>query len=160
MTAKSPPDITVFDIADWFLAKAEDEGKPLKHMKLQKLVYFAYGWYSAYHDVPLFRETICAWQHGPVVEELYQKYKPFKKYPIEVADIVSPQVDEDVLSILVEVWETYSHCTDTHLRNITHRPDAPWSKVYNSRDWSIEIPLTDIRDYFTTLKDKFNNDPA
>ena len=156
MTAKSPPH-TVFDIADWFLAKAKSEGKDLKHMKLQKLVYFAYGWYIAYFDKPLFPETICAWQHGPVVVELYQKYKPFKEYPIEVDETANPQVEADVLSILVEVWETYAYCTDSHLRNITHRPDAPWSKVYNRRDRSIEIPPSDIQNYFKTLKNKYDN---
>ena len=149
---------TVFDIADWFLARAKEEGKPLKHMKLQKLVYFAYGWYFIDSDTPLFPQTICAWQHGPVVEELYQQYKSFKKYPIEVDDVSYPQFDNVVLDVLGEVWETYSPCTDTHLRNITHRPDAPWSKVYNSRDRNIEIPPSVIRDYFKDLNAKYDND--
>ena len=47
MNPTSLPDITVFDIADWFLARTKAEEKPLKHMKLQKFVYFAYGWYCA-----------------------------------------------------------------------------------------------------------------
>ena len=156
MSSTSPP-YSVFEIADWFLARAKSANMPLKHMKLQKLVYFAYGWYFAYCDKPLFSETICAWQHGPVVEELYQKYKSFKKYPIEVDDITEPHVDEDVLSVLVDVWESYAPATDVHLRNITHRPDAPWSKVYNSTDRSIEIPASYIRDYFKTLKNKYDN---
>ena len=157
MTTKSPPDITVFDIADWFLVRAKSENKDLKHMKLQKLVYFAYGWYYAYFDKALFPETICAWQHGPVVETLYQEYKHFKKYPIDTDGISCPLFDEDVRSILGDVWETYAPCTDTHLRNITHRPDSPWSKVYNSRDRSIEIPPSDIHHYFTSLKNEYDN---
>jgi|GEM_PF-4384082 len=47
MSPKSPPDITVFDIANWFLMQAKGEVMPLTHMKLQKLVYFAYGWCTA-----------------------------------------------------------------------------------------------------------------
>ena len=155
MTTKSPPDITVFDIADWFLARAKSENDPLKHMKLQKLVYFAYGWYFIYSEEPLFPQKICAWQHGPVVEELYQKYKSFKKHPIDVEDIPCPQFDSDVLDVLDDIWRIYSPCTDTHLRNITHRQDAPWTKVYNSRDRSIEIPASDIRDYFKMLQRKY-----
>jgi len=151
MSPKTPPN-SVFEIADWFLLRAKSEDKPLKHMKLQKLVYFAYGWYCAYFDKPLFGETIWAWQHGPVVEELYHKYKQFKKYPIEMDGIADPQIGEDVLSILVEVWESYSHCTDSHLQNITHRPDSPWSKVYNRRDRNIEIPTPDIQEYFKRIR--------
>ena len=149
--------ITVLDVANWFLAKSKDEGVDLRHMKLQKLVYFAYGWYSVDMDEPLFSEQVCAWPHGPVVEDLYQKYKLFKKNPIEVDDISYPPVSEEVRSILEEVWEIYSPCTDTHLRNITHRHEAPWSKVYNNRDRNIEIPYSDIQNYFKTLKNKYDN---
>ena len=64
---------TVFDIANWFMAKAKSEGKKLKHSKLQKLVYFTYGWYFAYYDKQLFSEAIYARDHGTVVKELYHQ---------------------------------------------------------------------------------------
>ena len=88
MIPKSPPDITVFDIADWFLAKAKLENKPLKHMKLQKLVYFAYGWYCAYRDYsePLFADSIFVWRRGVIVKSLYEKYKHFGDDPIKIEE--------------------------------------------------------------------------
>ena len=128
-------------------------------MKLQKLVYFAYGWYCAYFEQFLFPETIFAWQHGPVVADLYGRFKRFGGNPIDhISDV--PEFDEDVKSILDEVWDVYTPATDIQLSNITHRIDAPWAKVYSKCKWGAEIEPAEIRDYFKTLKNKFDNDPT
>jgi uncharacterized phage-associated protein len=105
---------SVFDIANWFLARAMSENKDLKPMKLQKLVYFAYGWYYAYFDKPLFPEAIFAWKFGPVVGDLYGRFKRFGGKPIMHVDVL-PNFDSDTLSILNDVWDSYSPCTDIHL---------------------------------------------
>jgi len=159
MTAISPPDITVFHIADWFLARSKAEDKPLKHMKLQKLVYFAYGWYYAFYDynVPLFAEEIYAWRYGPVVRDLYEKYKSFGSHPI-IAEIDNDrEFDEDVSRILRHVWGLYASCSDYQLSNITHRHDAPWNKTYRRDEWipyaKIEPEL--IREYFQSLRTQY-----
>jgi uncharacterized phage-associated protein len=147
----------VFNIADWFLAKAKAEDEPLRHMKLQKLVYFAYGWYYAYYDAPLFREVILAWRHGPVVQDLYHKYKSFGGQPITAISDTPPELEEKVVSMLDYVWRVYSQCTDVQLSSITHRPDSPWSNAYNSDEWYAEISPESIRDYFKELIQKYKN---
>ncbi len=68
---------TAFAVANWFIDKAQKSSQTLSHMKLQKLVYLAYGWYYAYYGRPLFLETISAWDHGPVVDALYSVFKKF-----------------------------------------------------------------------------------
>ena len=150
MNPKSPPDITVFDIADWFLAKAKSENKTLKPMKLQKLVYFAYGWYYAFHDNPLFREEILAWRHGPVVKKLYDRFKPFRGKPI-TEDVTPVEFDKQVETILDSVWKAYEPYSDIHLSDITHRPGSPWFRAYDSDEWFAVISPESIRDYFKTL---------
>jgi len=159
MTPKSPPNITVFDIANWFLAKAQGVEKHLKPMKLQKLVYFAYGWYFAHFENSLFPERIFAWRHGPVVADLYGRFKRFKGNPIECVTEI-PKFDDNVTSVLNEVWRVYAPITDVRMSDITHRIDAPWAKVYSESRWGAEIEPTEIRDYFKTLKDKFDNDKS
>ena len=153
MQPKSPSDVTVFDIADWFLAKANNENKPLKPMKLQKLVYFAYGWHYAYLDTPLFPETILAWRHGPVVKELYDRFKSFKGKPIE-ENVTPKKLDAQVETILDSVWTAYGQYPDVHLSAITHRPDSPWTSAYQSDEWYAVIPPESIRDYFKALLEK------
>jgi len=153
MTPESIPDTTVFDIADWFLAKANDENKPLKPMKLQKLVYFAYGWRYAYFDKPLFPETIYAWRHGPVVKELYDRFKPFKGQPI-IEGVTPKKLDVQVETILDSVWKAYGQYSDVHLSDITHRPDSPWASAYRSDEWYAVMTPESIRKYFKELLEK------
>ncbi len=48
-----------------------EAGDVITQLKLQKLMYIAQGIHLALYDAPLFKEEIEAWQHGPVVRELY-----------------------------------------------------------------------------------------
>lgn len=69
------------DIANWFIKRAIQDvqtngGEYITHLKLQKLLYFAQGCYSAMEGKPLFKEKIYAWAHGPVVSAIYPKLSP------------------------------------------------------------------------------------
>ena len=66
------------DIAKWFIfryAEIEEPGEPLTLMKLLKLLYYAEGCSLALNNKSLFEEDILAWEHGPVVSEVYDAYK-------------------------------------------------------------------------------------
>jgi len=158
MNPKSPPNITVFEIADWFLARAKSENKPLKHMKLQKLVYFAYGWYFAfYEDLPLFKQDFYAWRRGIVVKDLFDTYQQFGDSPIIPEMCAILEFDEDVVRLLRHVWELYGECTDSQLNRIVHRPDAPWNRTYRRDEWIpyAKIAPDVIRDYFLSLRAQY-----
>ncbi|WP_110558686.1 Panacea domain-containing protein [Helicobacter cinaedi] len=47
----------------------------LSKLKFQKLLYYAQGYYTALFNKPLFEENIEAWEHGPVVREVYDALK-------------------------------------------------------------------------------------
>jgi uncharacterized phage-associated protein len=69
---------TCFEVANYFLKRQEPEvGDLMTNLKLQKLVYYAQGFYLAMMDSPLFNEPIEAWEHGPVCVPLYHEYKNF-----------------------------------------------------------------------------------
>ena len=68
---KLQSEVTAFDVANYFLSIPEYED--LTNLKLQKLVYYAQGIHLAIYGKPLFNEAIKAWEHGPVVPELYRK---------------------------------------------------------------------------------------
>lgn len=47
-------------------------------LKLQKLLFFAYGIHLTLYDEPLFEdEYFEAWQHGPVLRSVYKEFKNF-----------------------------------------------------------------------------------
>lgn len=114
------------DIADWFLSRDEMSPK-----KLQKLIYYAYAWTLVFHndssdelDNKLFDEPIEAWVHGPVVRELYSKYKPYGYNDIpKVTEVKS--FPEDIEATLSEVWEIYGDFNGNQLESLTHS-ETPW----------------------------------
>lgn len=148
------------DIANFFLDRAEEAGRPMSAMKLQKLVYIAYGWYLALKGERLFNEDIEAWQHGPVISSLYHEFKRFRGSPIEGRatiydydsnDLNIPGVDqgdEDTLSILSRVWDIYSPFSGWALRNKTHQDGTPWKAVYDPKEMSKPIPDDLIAEHF------------
>jgi uncharacterized phage-associated protein len=130
-------------IANFFLELARVEGSPVTPMKLQKLVYYAHGWYSGHTEKPLIDETVEAWQYGPVIESLYHEFKTYGAKPIETLATelnidelqvkpVSPPSEEPIRKFLKSVWNSYSKFTGLALSEMTHASGSPWDITWKS----------------------------
>jgi uncharacterized phage-associated protein len=118
--------ITAFDIATYFLWLTNDTGSFMSNLKLQKLVYYAQAWHLALYDRPLFEEDFQAWVHGPVIPELFNKYKHFSWQPIlEDAKIDLPT---DIIAHLKEVADEYFRCDAYELSQMVHA-ETPWQQA-------------------------------
>ncbi|MEF2550018.1 type II toxin-antitoxin system antitoxin SocA domain-containing protein [Aurantimonas sp. A2-1-M11] len=129
-------------IANYFLDKAESEGRPITQMKLHKLVYIAYGWYIALMKARLFDDRIEAWEHGPVVTGIREEFRNFGREPITVKSIdfdldtfteLEPEVpssDVHTHVVLDRVWESYKRFSAAALRSKTHQRGSPWDKAF------------------------------
>jgi len=150
-------------VANFFLARAAQEGRELDQLKLMKLIYIAYGWVLALTGRKLFREEIQAWQHGPVIRSIYDEFKHFgrkaitakaSEFDYETFDMSEPEIpqsDTDTRLILDKVWAAYKRFTGWQLRQKTHEAGTPWSVVYSPevRDQVIGDDL--IRPHFLTI---------
>ncbi|MEM9216868.1 MAG: type II toxin-antitoxin system antitoxin SocA domain-containing protein [Cyanobacteria bacterium P01_F01_bin.150] len=90
-------------------------------MKLQKLCYYAQG-YSLAEGEELFPENFQAWQHGPVIPELYHQYKHFQWRQIN-DDFDLPEYDS--ISFLQDIVSAYGRYDGAALSTMTHR-EQPW----------------------------------
>jgi uncharacterized phage-associated protein len=122
-------------VADFFLVQIDPAaGDTISNLKLQKLVYYAQAWHLAIHKKPLFAEQIEAWAHGPVVPELYHRFKKFGWGAIDSLAIkTEPYSDlhaSDV-KLLEEIWAKYGQFTAKQLETLTHRDD-PWRLAYGN----------------------------
>ncbi|WP_013322367.1 Panacea domain-containing protein [Gloeothece verrucosa] len=113
-----------YKIAQFFIRYAHEAGSLLTNLKLQKLVYYAQAWHLAIHGSPLFEEDFEAWVHGPVIPELYQKYKQYKWNPIS-EDVDKPVLSEELEEFLEEVIDVYFSYDAYELERMTHC-EAPW----------------------------------
>jgi len=97
-------------------------------MKLQKLCYYAQGYFLAKSNgqEALFTEEFQAWVHGPVIYELYQEYKSYgwRQIPTE---FTSDELIKDTPEYehLNEVVEAYGRFDGAALSTMTHR-ETPW----------------------------------
>ncbi|WP_340124450.1 Panacea domain-containing protein [Methylobacter svalbardensis] len=138
----------VEDIAECFLyLDDKNEGDGISNLKLQKLVYYAQGFYSAIFNKPLFNNDIAAWAHGPVVPDLYHAYKQHgsNRIPVPVGFDRSSLNSEEI-ELVEEVFEVFGQYSAWKLRNMTHE-ESPW---LNHEIDAETIPLTEITEYFKT----------
>lgn len=157
-------------VANFFLKKAEEEGRSLTQMKLMKLVYIGFGWVLALLGRDLFPERIEAWDHGPVIASLYHEFKHFGRNPInvpatefdldgrEVHTPVLPDDEQDVKLVLEKVWHVYKNFSASDLRKKTHEENTPWRKAYKEGGRSTEIPHDIIREHFTRKMGEYLSD--
>lgn len=158
---------SALDIATWFIYKTNAEKKEnqaendtyevyegLTHLKLQKLLYYAQGICLSLSGKTLFDEPIEAWDHGPVVKKVFDRFTSKGRNEITIEDAPSSvevirQIESDtvVREALNLTYDNFAIYTAWQLRNMTHEIGSPWSQIYvhgkNKR-----IPNNVIRDYF------------
>lgn len=138
---------TASDVAKYFLTLSQpDEGDYVSNLKLQKLVYYAQGFHLALHGRPLFPDRIEAWEHGPVVPDLYHAYKGHGAEGIPIPVGFDPErLTGEQRSLLDEVWNVYGQFSAWKLRNMTHE-EPPWKETPRGG----EISHDSMRCYFKT----------
>ena len=98
-------------------------------MKLQKLCYYAQG-YALAGGNQLFDEDFQAWQHGPVIYNLYNKYKDYKWRQISEE---MGESDTTLLDFINDVVSAYGRYDGAALSTMTHR-ESPWIDARDGLD--------------------------
>jgi len=135
-------------VAEYFICLTDpDVGDLISNLKLQKLVYYAQGFHLAMHDTVLFDGDIVAWEHGPVVEDLYHTYKYYGAgalpHPEQFDDTVFTQPQKDLIK---EVYEVYGQFSAWKLRNMTHS-ESPWIDTPRNSVINPELMKSFFKDY-------------
>ena len=154
-------------IANYFIKKSLDSGVEVTPMKALKLVYLAHGWYLGLIGQPLISEGVEAWQYGPVVPSVYDRFKgyggkqitelcpvPVPGPKIRYYDISDPQLTE----FLDKIWDVYKGFSGVELSASTHQEGTPWYKTWygdgGSRRRNATIPNDLIKDHYKKLAEK------
>lgn len=146
-------------VSDWFLVKHSSEMQTddandeyLTQMKLHKLLYYAQGVNLALFSEKLFSDDLLAWKHGPVVREVYERFKGKR----EIGEVISDEElenyekisdDLDNRMVLEVVYETFSGYSAAKLRSMTHE-ETPWIEAYAKSSGDDVISISTIKTYF------------
>lgn len=155
-------------IANAFITMANRDGYDITPMQLQKLMYYANGYFLAENDgQPLINEYFEAWDYGPVVPTVFYEFREYKDKPIkrfaytydrdQRKTIVAPQPigDQRSEAVLDWVWKSYRDYDGVELSRMTHKVDGPWDRARrraaNSFMRNERLEMQDLRDYFEAL---------
>jgi len=152
-TTKSP--YKAENVANYliFLASQENQEKEregITNLKLQKILYFAQSYYLAKLGKQLFVENLEAWNYGPVVIEVYRKFKRHRSNPIIIAKDKSILTEKDK-EVLRKIWDTFGGYSASRLVDIVHA-HTPWKEAYASTNKVISRKA--IKDYYSPLLNK------
>lgn len=128
--------LSVFDIASDFVERA---GGEIQSVKLQKLCFYAFGWYAHLTGEKLFNEQFYAMEYGPVVGELLSAHA---KKKVVTSDMIADQIDARttvhepiepyVKTVLDAVWDTYGHVDGFKLAQYSHDEDI-WAESWQRK---------------------------
>lgn len=127
-------------IANLILEFSERASLPLRHIALQKLLYFAHAGFLVRKGRPLVSGSFEAWQYGPVHPAAYQAFKDAGDSPITfqatARDVLTgaekpllhPNSPDVVLHIM-QIVSSYGRLSTGKLIELSHAPGGPWDFV-------------------------------
>jgi uncharacterized phage-associated protein len=145
--------VSVLDVARYFVQKEGTEGN-ITQLKLQKLCYYAQGFYLAIYQVPLFPEHFEAWKHGPVAKELRSSlvYKGNDVVLSSDLPLAVTIASDKVTDFLNKIWDKFGHYKAEMLIEMTHAED-PWAEAY-SIGQNTRLSLSTMQAYFNKRKNE------
>lgn len=154
-TIKSP--YTAENVAKYLIYLASQafvgdnkEREGITNLKIQKVLYFAQAYYLSKIGKPLFSDKIKAWEYGPVVPEVYHKFKTKGSNPIICEEDKSSLSDEDK-ETLKKIWGTFGGYSTSRLVDIAHA-HTPWKDAYQTPDKIISHKA--LKEYYDPLLNK------
>lgn len=136
-------------------------GKEITPLALQKILYYAQGFYKAFFGKFLFEDDCQAWVHGPVYVNIYEKYKEFKSANIfiDVDYDIEDIIEDEKREILDAVIKYFGYYNGKALEKMSHF-ETPWINarkgllpIENSNNI---ISKNDIKEYFEKVKNKYD----
>ena len=149
-------DDKIDSVVKYFIIKCVE----ITPLALQKLLYFAQGFYKAFDGEYLFENDCEAWVHGPVYRNVYDKYKNHGYNPEEnISEYVDFELSEMEIEILDSIIMNFGCYSGKVLEKMTHI-ETPWRitrRGLGDREGSNRIIKKDlISEYFSEIKSKYN----
>lgn len=133
-------------VANFVLDNFDVEKYKISNLKLNKLLFFAHGFFRSHYGQRLIRNHFEAWENGPVLRVVFNSFKQNGRHPIRgrafIFDYISgihyeaecTGLTEDKKDYIRSVIAHYVHYDAGRLVGLTHLPGTPWHRAHNSTD--------------------------
>ncbi|GAP54011.1 conserved hypothetical protein [Arthrobacter sp. Hiyo6] len=144
--------MTVFDVASSMLRHSSKDS--LNTLKLQKLVFYSFGWYGHLTGEKLFNEQFYALTKGPIVSPLLSAHfgmdmvsaDQLEDYAQRSLAVTDPYAE----AVVEAVWLSYGKFSKWDLIEMTHC-EKPWINAWTSRPAGAkrnDLPAESVVDHF------------
>lgn len=115
------------EIASYIVNKSIEMNCPVSNLKLQKLLYYVQAASLVIRGEVLFKDDIVAWPYGPVVKNVYDKYRIYLSNDIEKQNDCT-EIDCDSKELINSVLIGKSIDSAFDMVYTTHGED-PWRET-------------------------------
>lgn len=144
----------VNDIANKIILRTDTEkGDIISNLKLQKLLYYLQGYHLAFFNDVLFEEELEAWMYGPVVPNVYHRFKENKSFGIvlDPSQYEEVELNPEVEDMFNQVMQEYGKFSAIKLMEMTHN-EEPWKDAFSRQDK--KISNHELKTFFKSLVDE------
>ena len=140
----------VQDVAEYIITYSEVKDYGISNLKLQKIFYLIQAYFLIQTKKPCFLEEIEAWDFGPVIPEVYRKYKQFGSTNIQARcrnlEEIQKEFKKEDRKRIEEVVDRFAVFSAADLTTLTQN-QAPWNNAFGSGEKVIRCE--NILEYFS-----------
>lgn len=125
------------------------QGKKMDNLRLNIMLYYVQGLSLAANNRPIFSDSIEAWKMGPVVREVYDRYKTFGKNEITVEVVYHIDVElANIITMYNVVLELKDKSGIALMHDIRKNKNNPWVKAHSEYEGKT-VSNDDIKQFFS-----------
>ena len=145
------------DLAAHVSNRCMDLGMPTTHFKLQKMLYILEVKSLVHFGKSLIDENFEAWEYGPFLRSVYDKYSYMAACEIKVRQKTDRELPNDQRNAIINNIDELAGMNLWELAQISMESDTPWAKVYK-KGTQVQIPNQLIVSYANRLRETISKE--
>lgn len=145
------------DLAAHVLNRCMDLGEPTTHFKLQKMLYILEVKSLIHSGKSLIDENFEAWEYGPFLRSVYDKYSYMAACEINVRQQTDRGLPSDQRNAIINNIDELAGMNLWELAQYSMEPNTPWAKVYK-KGTQVQIPNQLIVSYAKELREEIDRE--
>lgn len=123
--------VDIFDLAKFTLDYCNEKNIELTNLHLQKVLYFLQGRFLRDFGYPLFADDIQAWNSGPVVPSVFERYCSESAFSTTAGNRCDLPLTSQELAAVRDEIDKISDIPLWSLCKEIKKIDSPWSSAFS-----------------------------